>query len=77
MADKNNEWNENLNIICMGYNTSVHESTKLTPFELTFGHKVNLPSAIATTSSSTKNELINLWKIRHVKYINQAKENLK
>ena len=51
--------------------------TKFTPFELTFGYKANLPSAIATTSSLTKNELINLWKTRHVKYINQAKENLK
>ena len=26
IADKNNEWDENLNIICMVYNTSVHEN---------------------------------------------------
>ena len=41
------EWDEILNFICLGYNTAVHEGTGFTPFELTFGRKANLPSAIA------------------------------
>ncbi|HGJ5890683.1 MAG TPA: hypothetical protein ACHBZA_04870 [Arsenophonus apicola] len=71
--EKKSEWDEHLNLICMAYNTSVHSGTGYTPFELTFGHKANLPSAIATTPSLTKNELFQLWKHRHQEYLANAK----
>lgn len=41
MKEKENKWDENLNLICMGYNTLVHEATGYTLFELTFGSKAN------------------------------------
>ena len=40
--DRQNDWDENLKLICMGYNTSVHETTGHTPFELTFGRQANV-----------------------------------
>ena len=39
MADNETEWNKNLNFVCLAFNTAVHESTRLTPFEMTFGRK--------------------------------------
>lgn len=72
--DRQNDWDENLKLICMGYNTSVHETTGHTPFELTFGHKANMPSTISATPSITKEQLFKLWKTRHDTYIQKAIE---
>ena len=74
MKDKQNEWDENLKLICMGYNTSVHETTGHTPFELTFGRTANMPSTIATTPSITQEQLFKLWKTRHDNYLRKAHE---
>lgn len=75
-SDRQNEWDENLNLICMGYNTSVHEAIGTTPFELTFGHKANMPSTIAATPSMTKEELFRIWKNRHDEYLRKARQTL-
>ncbi|CAK9825385.1 Retrovirus-related Pol polyprotein from transposon 412 [Anthophora retusa] len=72
--DRQNEWDENLKLVCMGYNTSVHETTGYTPFELTFGHKANMPSTISATPSITREQLFKLWKKRHDTYIQKAIE---
>mgnify|MGYP004575764217 CR=1 FL=1 len=61
MKENGNEWEENLNLICMGYNTSIHEATGYTPFELRFGRKANIPSKISTPSM-TYEELFNVGK---------------
>lgn len=45
--NSNDEWDEQLNFICLAYNTMVHDATNYTPFELTFGHTANLPSTIS------------------------------
>ena len=58
--EKKNEWDQNLNIICMAYNTSVHSGTGYTPFELTFVHKANMPSATPLTPTLSKDELFRL-----------------
>ena len=57
----------------MAYNTAVHETTGYTPFELTFGKEANLPSMLATTPSLTRQELVDIWKRRHDKYIERAR----
>lgn len=72
MTDRQTEWDENLKLICMGYNTAVHETTGHTPFELTFGRNANMPSAIATTHNTTYKELVTLWKKRHQNYLENA-----
>jgi transposase InsO family protein len=46
LHDNDKEWDEILDFICLGYNTCLHEATGFTPFELMFGRKANLPSAI-------------------------------
>ena len=44
MEENHNDWDDNLKLITMGYNTSVHEGTGFTPFKLKFGRKANIPS---------------------------------
>ena len=73
MADNETEWDQNLNLVCLAFNTAVHESTRLTPFEMTFGRKANLPSALATTNSLTHQELLDIWKKRHEGYLEKGK----
>ena len=63
--------------ICMGYNTSVHEGTSYTPFELTFGRQANLPSSIAISPNMTHTELFTLWKNRHDEYLQKSKRIIK
>ena len=52
-AERNEEWDEILDFCCLAYNTMVHETTGFTPFELTFGHKANLPSSISQNPKRT------------------------
>lgn len=33
-TDRQNDWDENLKLICMGYNTSVHETTVTYPIRI-------------------------------------------
>lgn len=42
-ASKKNQWDEFLDTCVFAYNTSRHESTCFTPFELMFGRKATLP----------------------------------
>jgi hypothetical protein len=41
--DKKDHWDKVLDTCVYAYNTSVHESTSFTPFELMFGRKAVLP----------------------------------
>jgi hypothetical protein len=41
--DEHSNWDKLLAPICFAYNTSVHASTKHTPFELVFGRKPKIP----------------------------------
>jgi len=41
---KENNWDEYLKLASFSYNTSVHEGTRYTPFELVFGKVANTPS---------------------------------
>ena len=77
MEDNQTEWDDNLRIVCMTYNTAVHETTGYTPFKLTFGKKANVPSILSTTPSLTRQELVDIWKRRHNKYIERAREKMK
>lgn len=47
-VERESEWDEFLPIAMFSYNTSVHEGTKFSPYELVFGRLPRLPSAYAT-----------------------------
>ncbi|CAD1481066.1 unnamed protein product, partial [Heterotrigona itama] len=66
------EWDEILNLVCFGYNTSCMSISRI-PFELTFGTKAYLTSAIAATNVMSKEEEFRLWKRRHELYLARAK----
>jgi len=44
-VDINHEWNEHLRLAMFFYNTSVHEGTRFTPYELIFGKMARVPSS--------------------------------
>ena len=68
----NNQWNEYLMYICMGYNTLVHEGNGYTPFELTFG-QANLPSSVVISPNMIHTKFFTLWKNRHDKYLQKSR----
>ena len=41
----NNDWDEHLRLAMFSYNTSMHEGTKYTPYELVFGRIARVPTA--------------------------------
>lgn len=43
--DANQEWDEYLRLVMFSYNTSVHERTQYTPYELVFGKTAETPSS--------------------------------
>lgn len=50
--DSRDNWDQHLDTCTFGYNTSRHESTKFSPFELMFGRKAVLPVELQTTTLS-------------------------
>lgn len=38
-----NDWDDHLPYLLMGYRTTVHESTELSPFKMMFGREMNCP----------------------------------
>lgn len=73
MTETNADWDVNLKSISMAYNTTIHATTKFTPFELTFGHKANMPSTIATTPELDSSEVFLACKRQHEEYLAAAK----
>lgn len=71
--ETNSEWDKNLKSIALAYNTTIHATTKFTPFELTFGYKANMPSAISNTSKLNESEVLEAWRNQHREYLLTAK----
>lgn len=44
IRDDREDWNKKLKFVSMAYNTAKHEGTSLTPFEMQFGRKPNIPN---------------------------------
>lgn len=57
----------------MAYNTTVHSTTKFTPFELTFGRKANMPSAMALNLILSQIDVFQNLKTRHEEYLAAVK----
>ncbi|CAF3147486.1 unnamed protein product [Rotaria sp. Silwood2] len=47
---KHNNWDEYLYPIVLAYNTGIHSTTNISPFELTYGRPANLPTDHPPTS---------------------------
>lgn len=76
LHESDKAWDEILNFVCLGYNTSIHDATGFSPFEFTFGRKANFPSAISRTSNYTYEEMFSLWQKQLDKYRTLAKQTL-
>lgn len=74
--DNETEWDQNLNFVCLAYNTVVHDATGYTPFELTFGHKANLPSTISQNPRSTYADEVSFRKRKWDAKLLKARETL-
>lgn len=72
------EWSSWIPYWCFSYNTSVHSSTKFTPYELVFGKQCNLPSNLRSTIDPIYNfdDYAIELKYRLQKSQNDAKTNL-
>jgi len=51
--NKDEEWDEHIPLAMFSYNTSVHESTSYSPYELVFGKIPRTPSAYPPTEEET------------------------
>ena len=50
---RKNSWDAHLDTCTFGYNTSRHDSTKSTPFQLMFGRKAALPVELEMQTESS------------------------
>lgn len=48
----NLQWDKHLKMVMFSYNTSIHESTKFSPYELVFGRIPRLPSSCEATGEN-------------------------
>lgn len=58
--DKKNSWDDFIDTCVFAYNTSKHESTTFTPFELMFGRKAYLPVDV-DLEKATPEQLLDDW----------------
>ena len=57
VTHKQDHWDEFLDTCVFTYNTSVHESTRFSPFEIMFGRKATLPIDLNTAKQDGKEKL--------------------
>ena len=57
IEDKKECWEDYLDSCVFTYNTSKHESSKFTPYEVTFGRRALLPIELGTPDNSLLMEL--------------------
>ena len=77
LEDIRSECDKVLKIITLAYNTTKHDGIGISPFQATFGRdNANLPSSLATTPSLRYNDLVQLWKERHERYLRKVKERI-
>lgn len=76
IEDNKTEWDMNLKLITLAYNTTISESTGYTPFELTFGREANIPSSLTKMPTVTYDQLIEKWKKQYELWIIKAREKI-
>lgn len=78
ISSKQTDWDKWVPIAMFSYNTSVHTSTKYTPYKLVFGNKPELPSSITKPPEFkyTYNSYIDQLKLKFRKTHQIARKNL-
>ena len=72
-----NNWDSSLDAAMFSYNTSYHEGTKISPYELIFGRKPRLPSAFVEPRQGVTHREFLEDLINRLSYLKKnAKENL-
>ena len=62
-------WEQNIRRVCLAYNSSVHASTRFSPFFLMFGRQVKLPVDLMYGSSKIE-------EVSVLEYVQRLKEDL-
>ncbi|XP_043475954.1 uncharacterized protein LOC122507359 [Leptopilina heterotoma] len=77
--EKNSEWDDWLELAMFSYNTSIHEGTKCTPYELVFGKLAREPSSESPSQNEklqTYDEYLTTFVTQLHEMRAQARENL-
>lgn len=78
--EQQDKWDEFLRLACFAHNSSVHSSTKFSPFELFTGRKPNIPSSFEKTSTNEKfyayDDFVDRYKHNMRETFKIAKDNL-
>lgn len=69
---KQTEWDDYIDCVVMAYNSSVHETTGITPFRMMFGSEMTIPVDLQTESL----EIGKGEKISETKYVKNLCKNL-
>ena len=76
IADIQNDWDENLKYVTFVINSTINQTTRFTPFELTFGRIPNIPPVIENSPNLTYQDLIRKWKRKHEENIRKTTEKV-
>jgi hypothetical protein len=73
-SEKKNQWAQWLPLTEWWYNTSYHTTTRMTPFEVVYGHKP--PSVLSYLLGSSKVQVVDLTLTAQEAILHTLKENL-
>lgn len=73
-VDNKKDWDKHLKLACFSYNTSVHEGTKFTPYELIYAKTARTPSAHIFPEDTT-NESYNSYLEKLYDQLRTSQEN--
>ena len=69
VSSKKDMWSHYLDTCAFAYNTSRHDSTKYTPFMLTFGHQATLPIDVELERQCSEDLCKTYWELEEHPYL--------
>ena len=77
VRSKKEDWSSYLDTCVFAYNTSRHESSKFTPFQLMFGRRATLPIDLDTSRTDPEEKVERYVKAEEVNDEEQLQERVK